>query len=88
MAIDTRKPKDLRRAWNRGRDLTRMTQGESADDWNKKHRIGTPVVVVRDDGSQVLSVTRSDAYLLGHGQAVILLEGFRGCYALDRVAPK
>lgn len=61
------------------------THAESADAWNRQHRIGTPVTVRRSDGSTVHTVTKSDAYLLGHGQAVILLEGISGCYALDRV---
>ncbi len=74
------------RAWH-GRDTRKESQEQSAQDWNNRHRIGVAVTVTRDDGSKVNTVTKSDAYLLGHGQAVILLEGISGCYALDRVGP-
>jgi hypothetical protein len=87
MAVDVPRPKGYRRAWDGGRNLAERSHAQWAEDWNKQHRVGTPVFVILDDGSHVRSVTRSDAYLLGHGQAVILLDGFKGCYALDRVVP-
>jgi hypothetical protein len=61
--------------------------GRQADAWNVKHPIGTPVIVIRDDGSAVLTKTLSLAYVLGGHTAVIFIEGISSCYALDRVRP-
>lgn len=47
--------------------------------------VGTPVVVRRDDGSLFETATRSEPWLLGHGAAVISVEGITGGYMLDRV---
>ena len=55
--------------------------------WNSQHPSGTPVIVIQDDGSQVISKTRSIAWMLGHGEAVVSYEGQSGGYALSRVIP-
>lgn len=55
--------------------------------WNSQYSSGTPVVVIQDDGSQVISKTRSIAWALGHGEAVVSYEGRSGGYALSRVIP-
>lgn len=55
--------------------------------WNSQHPSGTPVIVIQDDGSQVTSKTRSVAWTLGHGEAVVSYEGRTGGYALSRVIP-
>lgn len=49
-------------------------------------RPGTPVHVRRDDGSVTVTQTRSEAWLLPSGTAVIQVVGISGCYALDRVS--
>lgn len=46
---------------------------------------GTRVRVTRDDGSVLDTRTRSDAYALGDGTAVVLVEGIVGAHALERV---
>ena len=46
---------------------------------------GVKVEVTRDDGSKFITKTRSESWELGHGQEVILLEGIRGGYSMDRV---
>ncbi len=46
---------------------------------------GTRVRVTRDDGTTLDTRTRSAAYTLGDGTAVILVEGIVGAYALERV---
>ncbi|MCR4319755.1 MAG: hypothetical protein NUV74_05390 [Candidatus Brocadiaceae bacterium] len=56
-----------------------------ASEWNEWYEIGYPVLVKKDDGSVVQTKTRSEAWELGHGQAVIKLEGISGGYSLDRV---
>lgn len=47
--------------------------------------IGTDVDVRKDDGSIFKTKTRSQPWRLGHGEAVILVEGISGGYALERV---
>jgi len=59
----------------------------TADEWNEKHEIGIGVLVVRDDGKLWHTKTRSRAWTLGGGQAVIALEGRSGGYDLSRVRP-
>lgn len=59
----------------------------TATQWNEQHPIGTAVVVTRDNGAEQRSVTRSAAWTLGDGQAVVKVEGISGGYALERVRP-
>jgi hypothetical protein len=56
-------------------------------EWNACYPEGTSVVVTFDDGSTKETRTRSAAQVLGGNQAVIWLDGVRGCYALERVQP-
>jgi hypothetical protein len=53
--------------------------------WNKNHPPETPVVLTKDDGSEVETKTRSGAWLLGGHTAVVMVEGISGCYLLERV---
>lgn len=46
---------------------------------------GHEVIVARDTGDVVHTRTRSGAWLLGDGSPVVLLEGFVGGFALERV---
>lgn len=55
------------------------------DRWNGQHAPGTDVTVRKDRGELVTTKTTSGAYVLGGHSAVIDLEGFSGCYLLDRV---
>lgn len=48
---------------------------------------GTLVVVRRDDGSGLVTKTRSLPWRLGHGDWVVSVEGISGGYALERVTP-
>jgi hypothetical protein len=59
---------------------------ELCDRWNKLHPIGTAVTVTKDDGRKLFTVTRSEAWLLGSGTAVISVEGISGGYKLTRVS--
>ncbi len=55
--------------------------------WNSQYPVGTPVIVVQDDGSHVKSETRSAAWTLEHGEAVVSYKGRSGGYLLSRVIP-
>lgn len=57
------------------------------DTWNKKHPVGTAIVLQRDGGDNLSTKTRSSAEILSGHSAVIWLEGVSGCYLLDRVSP-
>jgi hypothetical protein len=57
------------------------------DQWNSDYPIGTKCWVIHDDGSQHTHVTRSPAWILGSGHAVIKVDGFSGGYDLGRVTP-
>ena len=53
--------------------------------WNDVHKVGTRVRVTLDSGEHWFTRTRSEAWLLGHGQPVVMLEGKAGGYDLARV---
>lgn len=57
----------------------------AADLWNQNHKVGNRVRVTLDNGEYWFTRTRSRAWLLGHGQAVVMLEGKAGGYDLSRV---
>lgn len=78
------KPKNYRRAWNGGRDLTK--NGLTAAEWNERFPVGTAVAVTKDDGTLWQTKTRTPAWELGHGAPVVSLEGKSGGYDLARVA--
>ncbi|GEM_PF-6003409 len=59
----------------------------AVSDWNRKHEVGTPVKVRRDNGEVLETVTRSEAWHLDSGVAVIMVKGISGCYRLDRITP-
>lgn len=59
----------------------------AAEAWNAKHPSGSAVVLIKDDGSEVATTTRSDAQVMPSGDAVIWLEGVTGCWLLARVRP-
>jgi hypothetical protein len=58
------------------------------DAFNAACPIGTLVTVMRDDGTEMDSKTRSEAQLLGGHTPVVWVENLSGCYLLDRVKPK
>ena len=66
---------------DRAAELTRQTAMIAA--WT--HPVGTAVWVKRDDGHEEATTTRSMPWLLGSGDAVILLVGITGGYMLERV---
>ena len=59
--------------------------GGTAGDWNTLHKVGIRVRVTLDSGALWFTRTRSEAWTLGHGQPVVMLEGKSGGYDLARV---
>ena len=55
--------------------------------FNADNPVGQRVIVRKDMGEAVETVTRSEAQVLGGHSAVIWLDGISGCYLLDRVTP-
>ena len=55
--------------------------------FNRKYPVGQKVSVRLDDGSGLLTTTRSEAEVLSGHSAVIWLNGISGCYLLDGVTP-
>lgn len=64
-----------------------MRYPTTAAEWNAAHRPGIGVIVKKDDGTLKFTRTRSEAWELGHGQPVVMLEGISGGYDLARVTP-
>jgi len=54
-------------------------------EWNEKHPVGTPVIVRKDDQTEIRTVTTHEATMLGGHTAVAWLKDISGCYSLDRV---
>lgn len=59
-----------------------------ADVWNGLHPSGTPVFLRNYSGVEEETFTRSEAWLLGSGRAVVLVVGRTGGYSLDRIRPR
>lgn len=62
------------------------------EEWNRIYPPGTQVRVRLDDGRYITTRTRSIAWQLGHGRAVVNLEStpeksFSGGYDLGRLIP-
>ncbi len=64
----------------------RALQKQKVLTWNHYYKIGTRVLVTRDNGKEFATKTRSQAQLLSE-VAVIWLKNIAGCYRLDRVRP-
>jgi hypothetical protein len=60
---------------------------KTVDEFNARTKLGDRVTVRRDDGTVMITRTRSIAHLLGFHTPVIWLEGISGAYSLDRVSP-
>jgi hypothetical protein len=70
-----------------GRPLSMAVLQKQCDDFNAVFPVGQPVLLRKDNGEAVETVTRSRAEVLSGHSAVIWLEGVAGCYLLDRVVP-
>jgi hypothetical protein len=56
----------------------------TADEWNEWYKPGQPVIVRKDDGSDLHTRTRSVAWDLC-GTPVVKVEGIAGGYSLRRI---
>lgn len=65
--------------------MGKLQENAEVRQWNIRHPRGTRVRVRLDDGSCLNSETRSDAWQLDDGTAVILVVGITGAYRLERV---
>jgi hypothetical protein len=70
------------------RELEKKLNEQAVDLWNLKCAPGARVAVSLDDGSIWETTTRSVAWNLGDGTAVVLLSGKAGGYLLERVKPQ
>ncbi|MGW4663216.1 hypothetical protein [Streptosporangium sandarakinum] len=63
--------------------------GMTADDWNAAHPIGTPVLAWPGtrEFEPLKTHTRTPAWTLGHGAAVVSVEGYAGGIALTHIEP-
>ncbi|MGW3164781.1 hypothetical protein ACWC9Q_18295 [Streptomyces sp. NPDC001142] len=64
-------------------------QPMTADEWNARYPVGTPVLAYPDtrDDEPLDTVTRTPAWTLGHGAAVVSVEGESGGICLTHVDP-
>jgi hypothetical protein len=64
-----------------------MTRDEqmACDLWNARHPVGTAVLLREDDGRDTLTKTRSEAWVMGGHTAVVMVEGKRGGWDLERL---
>lgn len=53
--------------------------------WNVENPVGTEVIVTRDNGDELRTKTRSEAWVLSEHTAVVMVEGIAGGYLLSRV---
>ncbi|MFE4334052.1 hypothetical protein ACFRQM_32960 [Streptomyces sp. NPDC056831] len=69
-----------------GRDLS---SSMTADEWNRRYPVGTPVLAYPGtrDNEPLDTVTRTPAWTLGHGAAVVSVEGAGGGICLTHVDP-
>ncbi|MFE5332917.1 hypothetical protein ACFRCG_41695 [Embleya sp. NPDC056575] len=67
-----------------------MTDPTAADQWNALHPVGTPVHAwpAHRDTEPVTTRTRTAAWTLGHGTAVVSVEGYAGGISLGHIEPR
>ena len=60
----------------------------TAKEWNEQYPLYQDIELTEDDGSITRTQTRSQAWNLGHGAPVILVNGKAGGYDLGRIKAK
>lgn len=56
-----------------------------AVNWNNSYPVGQAIELTEDDGSLTHTQTRSEAWELGSGESVVMVDGKRGGYSLSRI---
>lgn len=74
------------RAPNRREQVSRRMAALEVENWNLKHPVGTPVILLKDSGQRISTKTRSMAEVAASGHAVCWFEGVSGYYLLDRAS--
>jgi hypothetical protein len=59
--------------------------GMNTEQFNNKFSVGDDVVYTDDFGVEHKAKTRSEAWELGHGDAVVMIEGKSGGYDVNRI---
>jgi hypothetical protein len=61
-----------------------------ADQWNAAHPVGTPVHAwpIHRGDPPMITRTRTPAWTLGHGAAVVSVEGYAGGISLTHIEPR
>jgi len=57
----------------------------TSKEWNDRFPVGQAVSLTEDYGSITATQTKSIAWDLGHGEAVVKVDGKRGGYSLSRI---
>jgi len=60
----------------------------TAQEWNDKFARDQPVELVEDDGSITYTQTRSKAWNVGSGSAIVKVVGKTGGYLLERITAR
>ena len=64
----------------------KQIQGQAfVDAFNEVNPVGTSVILINDQGERELTCTRSEAWILGHGEPVVSVDGRTGGYLLSRI---
>lgn len=64
---------------------TTPTAEKQKREWNDRYPVGTPVVVIADDGKPLPTTTSSTAWLFGPRTAVVNITGILAPYPLSEV---
>lgn len=68
-------------------ERARAAAERAVKEWNQQVPVGAPVDVRRDDGTVLVTRTRSPAWLISD-HASVSVEGISGGYLLERVTPR
>jgi hypothetical protein len=58
---------------------------QQVKDWNEKHPVGSQCVLIKDAGDSTPTKTRSEAWRLPWGGALVCIEGKSGGWDIGRV---
>ena len=53
--------------------------------WNESVPVGSDVIVTKDDGTELRTKTRSEAWVVGDHTAIVKVDGISGGYNLSRI---
>ncbi len=62
-----------------------MANKLSVDQFNETYPVGSDAIYTDDLGGEHETKIRSEAWVLGHGDAVVMIEGGSGGFCIDRI---